>query len=116
MQQEIICTNCPMGCHVIVTLEGDQIVSITGNTCPRGEAYARAEVTDPKRTITTTVGIIGGGVLPVKSDRAVSKRRISEFMEKIHQVYAVRPVHIGDKLIEDLDGDGANLVATQNAE
>lgn len=114
-QREIICTNCPMGCHVMVELDQDVIVKITGNTCARGERYARAEIIDPKRTLTTTVALSDGGVLPVKSDGPLSKKKLPEYLEQIHAVTAERPVLIGDVLIEDIDGNGVNIVASQNA-
>ena len=115
MEREIICTSCPMGCHITVTMEGTEIVSIVGNTCPRGAAYARAEVTDPRRTITTTVLLSDGGLLPVKSNKALSKKRIPEFLEAVHKVVAERPVTIGEVLLKDIDGEGTDIVATQNA-
>ena len=115
MEREIICTNCPMGCHVTVELNGEEIVKITGNTCARGERYARNEITDPKRTITTTVALSDGGVLPVKSDAPLSKKHIAQYLEEIHGIRAERPVLIGDVLLEDIDGQGVNIVATQNA-
>ncbi len=114
-EREIICTSCPMGCHVTVTMDGTEITKIVGNTCPRGAAYARAEVTDPRRTITTTVLLAGGGVLPVKSNKALSKKRIPEFLNIVHQVVAERPVTIGEVLVADIDGEGTDIVATQNA-
>ena len=114
-QREIICATCPMGCHVTVTMEDGKILDVKGNTCPRGDAYARQEVTDPRRVITTTIGLTDGKVLPVKSDNAVSKNRIPEFMQKIHHVAVKPPVQIGDVLIPDIDGEGNNIVATQNA-
>ncbi|MBQ7916137.1 MAG: DUF1667 domain-containing protein [Firmicutes bacterium] len=115
MEREIICTSCPMGCHVMVELDGEQIVKITGNTCARGERYARAEVTDPKRTITTTVALVDGGVLPIKSDAPLSKKNIDQYLKQIHEIVAERPVLIGDVLLADIDGNGVNIVATQNA-
>lgn len=115
MEREIICTNCPMGCHVTVELNGEEIVKITGNTCARGERYARNEITDPKRTVTTTVALSDGSVLPVKSDGPLSKKHIAQYLETIHEIRAERPVLIGDVLLEDIDGQGVNIVATQNA-
>ena len=43
MKKEIICTVCPMGCHITVEGEGEQILSVTGYTCKRGLEYARSE-------------------------------------------------------------------------
>lgn len=77
MEREIICTSCPMGCHVTVTMNGEEIIRITGNTCARGERYARSEITNPTRTLTTTVALADGGVLPVRSDAPLAKERDS---------------------------------------
>ena len=114
MEREIICTSCPMGCHVTVTMEEERIISITGNTCARGERYARSEITYPTRTLTTTVAVAGGGVLPVKSDAPLPKKSIPQYLEKIHEVTVEPPVLIGDVVIEDICGSGVNIVAAQN--
>ena len=44
-ERELICIGCPMGCPIVVKMEDGKVTSVTGNTCPRGEAYARKEVT-----------------------------------------------------------------------
>ena len=44
-KRELICIGCPMGCPLTVTLDGGAVVTVQGNTCPRGDAYARKEVT-----------------------------------------------------------------------
>ena len=54
---ELTCIGCPMGCPLIVTMEDGAVTSVTGNTCPRGDAYARKEVTAPTRTVTSTVRV-----------------------------------------------------------
>ena len=36
-----------MGCPITVEMEDGQIINVTGNTCKRGEVYARKEVTSP---------------------------------------------------------------------
>lgn len=115
MEREIICTSCPMGCHITVTMEEGKILSVTGNTCARGDAYARSEVTDPKRTITTTVALDNGSVLPVKSSAALSKNRLPEYLARVQQIVAKTPVCVGDILLEDIDGCGVNIVATANS-
>lgn len=46
-KRELICIGCPMGCPLTVTLDGGAVVTVQGNTCPRGDAYARKEVTAP---------------------------------------------------------------------
>ena len=53
MEKEIICTVCPMGCHITVTGEGDRVDSITGYTCKRGEEYGKQEFAHPVRILTS---------------------------------------------------------------
>ena len=66
---ELTCISCPLGCPLKVETDGaGQVVSVTGNTCKRGEAYGRKEVTAPTRTVTSTVKVEGAGV-PVVSVR-----------------------------------------------
>ncbi len=38
---QVICIGCPLGCLVTVKRKDDGTLDITGNTCPKGEAYAR---------------------------------------------------------------------------
>ena len=59
-KRELICIGCPMGCPLTVTLDGGAVVTVQGNTCSRGDAYARREVTAPTRIVTTTVRVTGG--------------------------------------------------------
>lgn len=33
----LTCISCPMGCPLTIEMDGDEIISITGNTCKRGE-------------------------------------------------------------------------------
>ena len=49
-----------MGCQITVEMDGNEVVSVTGNTCKRGAVYARKEVTNPTRIVTSTVKVIGG--------------------------------------------------------
>ena len=52
MKQELICIGCPMGCQLTAEVENGVVTSVTGNTCPRGDAYARRECVAPVRTVT----------------------------------------------------------------
>ena len=40
--RELTCIGCPLGCQLTVTMGNDEI-KVEGNTCPRGEAYAKKE-------------------------------------------------------------------------
>ena len=55
--REMICINCPMGCPLTVTQDDDGKITVTGNTCKRGEAYGITEMTAPKRVVTSIVRV-----------------------------------------------------------
>lgn len=117
--RELICINCPMGCPLTVTLDGDQVVSVSGNTCPRGEQYGRKEVTNPTRIVTSSVyvdGAKGVSMLSVKTAEDIPKGKIFEITAALKDVRVKAPVHIGDVIIENVAGTGVNVVATRNAE
>ena len=117
MTRHLTCIVCPKGCDITVTLdENKKFVSAEGYTCKRGLAYAEAECTAPTRTVTTTVAVAGGGVLPVKTKAPIPKELMFEAMQVINKVVAPVTAVIGDVLIEDILGTGVALVATANAQ
>ena len=59
-RKELTCIGCPLGCQITVTMENGEIREVKGNTCNRGDVYARKEVTNPTRIVTSTVKVAGG--------------------------------------------------------
>jgi len=112
MAYDLICIVCPNGCHLHV----DDDFNVTGNRCPRGAVYAKQEVTNPTRVVTSTVRIDSKvlKVLPVKTKAPVSKKKIFDVMAVINKTSVKVPVHIGDVLVKDIAGTGADLVATRD--
>ena len=111
---KMICINCPKGCEMDVAVEGDK-VTVTGHTCPRGEAYAKAEVTSPTRMVTGLVRIAGmRKPLPVKTRSAVPKAKIDAVLFALHQATVQLPVKIGDVRYYDVADTGIDVVATAN--
>ena len=116
--RELICINCPLGCPLTVTLEDGQVSSVAGNTCPRGEAYGRKEVTNPTRIVTTTVPVDGSAterMVSVKTARDIPKDKIFEVVRALADVRAQAPVATGDVILADVAGTGVDVVATKNA-
>ena len=113
--RELTCINCPMGCRITVTMEGNEVISVTGNTCKRGEVYARTEVVAPVRTVTTTIKVTGGKVdrVSCKTKSPVPKDKIFDVMAEIGSGSCTAPVKIGDVLIPDCAGTGVPVVATK---
>ena len=111
---EMTCICCPIGCALTVEGEGDAL-RVSGNSCPRGEKYARAEATSPRRTVTGTVAVLGGEIprLSVKTAGDIPKSMISDCMKAIHAVEVNAPVEIGAVILKDCAGTGVDLVATK---
>lgn len=117
-RRELICIGCPMGCPIVVEMEEGKVLSVTGNTCPRGESYARKEVTNPTRIVTTTVRVDGGKVpmINVKTEQDIPKDKIFECIAALRGVTIKAPVHIGDIILENVADTGVNIVAAGNVE
>lgn len=116
--KEFICVSCPIGCAVTVTLDdNNEVVSVTGNTCKRGDSYARQECTHPERMLTSTVKVTGSRlpVVPVKSAKPVPKELLLNCMQEINRVTVQAPVHIGDVVLANILNTGVDIVATNNA-
>ena len=118
MVRELTCISCPLGCPLKVELdESGRVVSVTGNTCKRGEEYGKKEVTAPTRTVTSTVRVEGASV-PVTSVRTqtdIPKEKIFACMEEIRKAVVKAPVHIGDVVIHNVAGTGVDVTATKEA-
>lgn len=114
MIRELTCIVCPKGCQLTVELEGKEIRSITGHTCKRGEEYANTECTAPRRTLTTTAPVVGGGVVPVKTDATVPKELLFECMALINKAYVPADAEVGYIVIKNILNTGANVVTTRN--
>ncbi len=113
-KREMTCIICPMGCSLSVELEGEEIKSISGNTCKRGAAYAEAEVRRPQRTVTSTMRCDNGEILSVKTDRPIPKAKVMDCMARINAHVARLPVSIGEVLLRDVYG--SNIIATESKE
>lgn len=117
-KRELICIGCPLGCPLTVTMEAGEVVSVEGNTCKRGDDYARKEVTNPTRIVTSTVMVEGGSdvTVAVKTRTDVPKSKIFDCVKALKGVTVKAPVHIGDVIVADAAGTGVDFVATSNVE
>ncbi|MCI9149668.1 MAG: DUF1667 domain-containing protein [Lachnospiraceae bacterium] len=114
-KRELICIGCPMGCRMTVTMEQGQVTQVSGNTCRRGDAYARREVTNPTRIVTSTVRV-EGGILPVvsvKTREDIPKGKIFDCVKALQELVVEAPVRIGEVLLADVAGTGVDIVATR---
>ncbi len=112
--KEITCVVCPAGCKITVTLDGTAITDISGFTCARGKKYAESEVTNPVRTLTSTVTVntaYGKKMLPVRTDKPISKNKLFDGMAIVRNTTVNAPVTSGDIIASDFTEKGINLIA-----
>lgn len=115
-KKTMTCVVCPIGCEITVEHEGEKILSVSGNTCKRGDAYARSEITAPARTLTTTVRLEDGEMplVPVRTDKPIPKGKLFDAMKLANAYTAKAPVKCGDVLIPDFIEKGTSLVACRS--
>lgn len=90
-------------------------LEVTGNSCPKGEAFARSEITNPMRVLTTTVVIRSRNekMLPVRTQDPIPKSSMAAAMNYIKNVRVKAPVEVGDIIVSDLADTGVPLIATK---
>lgn len=116
--KKLTCINCPVGCSLKVEMDGENVICVSGNTCRRGEIYARKEVTNPTRIVTSTVKVVNGtsGTVSVKTKEDIPKEKIFVCVQALKGIEVQAPVHIGDVILENVAGTGVDIVATRNVE
>ena len=126
--KNLTCIVCPIGCALEVEegplgADGFAELSVSGNRCPRGAAYAREEIRAPKRTLTATCGIAGTPSdrsltvprrIPVKSSAPCPREKIPELLAEIYRTRVSLPVKTGDKVISNWQGSGIDVVAARD--
>lgn len=113
--RELTCIGCPMGCSLRVEMEQNEVVSVSGNTCKRGDVYARKEVTNPTRIVTSSVSVEGGNVsvVSVKTKEDIPKGKMIDVIKELKGLRVAAPVNIGDVLIENVANTGVSVIATK---
>lgn len=118
MKKEFTCIRCPAGCRLTAGTENGRVTGVTGNKCDKGVAYARQEIEDPRRIVTSTVRSEGLviSMVPVRTSAPVPKSRVFEVMEEIRKLKIGKPVMTGETLVKDFLGLGTGLIATRSVE
>lgn len=114
--KELVCIGCPLGCNLKVKIGDDQGIEVSGNTCPRGASYAKKELTDPRRIVTSSVRVKGGHLpcVSVKTETDIPKDKIFDCVKALKDVELAAPVAIGQVVAENVAGTGVNVIATKN--
>jgi CxxC motif-containing protein len=112
MQRKFTCIVCPLGCDLTVEIDGREVKSVSGNTCPRGKNYAENECTHPVRIVTSVVRSKSGIMVPVKTLRAIPKEKMFDVINILNKTFPELPISSGDVIIEDVFG--SPVIATKS--
>ena len=111
----LVCINCPRGCKLEVeNINGE--TKVTGNFCPRGEKYAISELTNPLRTLTTTIAIKSSKYerLPVISSSPLPKAKVIEAIKALKNVEVEAPINMGDVIVKNIIGLDVDIIASKS--
>lgn len=113
---EMICIVCPKGCRLSVDQRPDGEILVMGNGCNRGIPYAKKELTNPTRVVTSTVRINGGihKRLPVKTSTDIPKGLNFSVMKELESIELNATIKVGTVIIKNILNTGADIVATRN--
>jgi CxxC motif-containing protein len=116
MIKQLICIRCPLGCALRANIEDGVIISVSGNTCPRGADYAASECLNPKRMITSAIPVSNGQweMLPLKSSCEVPKDKVQECVRCLRGLNVRAPVRAGQVILANVAGTGADFIATRS--
>lgn len=116
MLREFTCIVCPNGCEIQAEIEDGKLISVSGATCKRGEEYVNQELTAPKRTIASSVPVIGGELplASVRTTKAIPKEKIFEAMAEIKKVTVEAPVTTGQVVIQGILGTDSDVIITKD--
>lgn len=115
MKKNMICIICPRGCAMTAEVNGEA-VTVTGNTCPKGEEYAINECLHPMRTVTAAIRVANreNTMVSVKTEAAVPKDKMMDVMELLHKTSVNAPVSIGHVVLSDVFG--TRVIVTKDVE
>lgn len=113
--KDMTCIICPNGCFLKVDKRGEEY-EVSGNLCKRGIEFAINEMTNPKRSICSTVKTSYKSFprLPVRTDGEIPLNNIFRVMGEINRIYLEHPVHSGEIIIRDVLGTGVNIISTSD--
>jgi len=114
--KKLYCITCPAGCLLSVTDTDSEIV-VEGNKCERGVEFANHEMSNPTRTLTTTVRtrFPGVPVISVRTDGEIPRDMLMDAMKELSEVVIETELGVGDIVYEDILNTGVNVIITSPA-
>lgn len=112
--KNLTCIVCPNGCSISIdkSIDGDWIVE--GNRCPKGKKFAIEEMTNPVRSICTTVktNFKYFPRLPVKTNGEIPLNLIFKVMEEVNKVTVNKFVYNGEVILKNILDTGVDVISS----
>lgn len=114
--RKMYCITCPSGCLLSVLGTGYDMV-VEGNKCPKGREFAEHEMSNPTRTLTTTVRtrFPGVPVISVRTDGEIPRNKLMIAMKELSEVQIDTEMDCGDTIVEDIANTGVSVIVTSSA-
>ncbi|MCX5751868.1 MAG: DUF1667 domain-containing protein [Candidatus Saganbacteria bacterium] len=113
--RKLTCIDCPKGCQLSIETDNGKVMGISGNQCKKGEEYAKQEIENPMRILTTTV--IAEGLplkmIPVRTSGPIPKAKLKEAIEAARKTKITKPVQAETIITKNFLDLGVNLIATR---
>ena len=111
-KHRLLCIVCPEGCEMEIEERQGELLFPKG-ICRRGQEYARQEIYNPCRVLTTTVQVRDGEIamLPVRTSQPIPRAKIIDAMQQIASITVNAPITVGDIICENVVNTGVALVA-----
>lgn len=118
MKKEMTCITCPVGCLLSVEISDLGQIIVSGNSCPRGEVYAKNELTQPSRMVTTTITIKHAlhPRLPVVTSAPIPKDKIFDLIKALKTIEVTAPITMNTVIIKSVLGLDVDLIASRTME
>jgi len=114
--KNLYCITCPLGCKLTVIGSSLDMV-VEGNKCEKGRTFAYAEMSNPSRTLTTTVRtkFPGVPVLSVRTAGEIPRDKLMTAMHELSEVTIDQELGCGDTVVEDIAKTGVCVIVTSSA-
>lgn len=108
---ETTCIVCPIGCNLKIK-KVDNEIKVSGNLCPRGEAYGKSEITNPTRIVTCSI-INKSKIYYVKTTQPVPKNMIFEIIKEIKKIPVENKTYnVGEIVCKNILNTNSDVVVT----
>ncbi|MCD6223502.1 MAG: DUF1667 domain-containing protein [Deltaproteobacteria bacterium] len=119
MKKKIVCILCPIGCELEIEIEKNKVVSVKDNLCEKGIEYAKKEIENPTRSISSFVSVQNSKkyeTIPVKVSSVIPKSKIFDVMNEIKKIQLKAPIKLGDIIIKNVLNLNVDIVVTRSVE